>query len=59
MTCLDQDVHVALVIANLSNIDHPRSPAGIDSPFDGPEEAGRHPISVVFRDTADLSLTRN
>jgi hypothetical protein len=58
MTRLDQDVRVAFVITNLSNIDHTRSPAGMESLFDR-RKAGCHPISVVFRDTADLSLTRN
>jgi hypothetical protein len=27
---LDQDIHVTLVITNPINIDHPRSPAGMD-----------------------------
>jgi hypothetical protein len=47
MERLDQNIH-AVVTTNLSNIDHPRSPAAMESPFDRPE-AGCHPTcSVVF-----------
>jgi hypothetical protein len=49
MERLDQDIHVALVITNLSNIDHPRSPAGMESLFDRPE-AGYHPTCSVVSD---------
>jgi hypothetical protein len=47
MERLDQDINVAIVITNLSNIDHPRSPAGIESLLDRPKQGIARPLRRI------------
>jgi len=57
---LNQNIHAALVVRSLSNIDHPDSPAGMavnGQSLDRPESHGHRPVQscpIAIRDTADL-----